>query len=60
MYPLNEEPFWRAYGASKQAFAFSVVDSYIYGNWLFDVVSAVLLPNWTIFWLVKTQYIEKK
>ncbi|CAF4872885.1 unnamed protein product [Pieris macdunnoughi] len=49
-----EEPLLSALGrgrdAAMQAIMFSIVDSLIYGNWLFNVATTVLLPVWIISW----------
>ncbi|XP_012526778.2 glycosylphosphatidylinositol anchor attachment 1 protein [Monomorium pharaonis] len=42
----------RGYRANKQALVFSIVDSMIYGNWFYNVVSAIMLPLWLLFWNV--------
>ncbi|XP_075985326.1 glycosylphosphatidylinositol anchor attachment 1 isoform X1 [Anticarsia gemmatalis] len=42
----------RGRDAAMQATMFSIVDSMIYGNWLFNLGSAVLLPIWIIFWQI--------
>ncbi|CAB3246579.1 unnamed protein product [Arctia plantaginis] len=51
-----EEPFFdmmaRGRDAAMQAIMFSIVDSMIYGNWLFNLATAVLLPIWIIFWQI--------
>jgi hypothetical protein len=31
---------------------YAVVDSYVYANWVFPVATAILLPNWLLFWVV--------
>ncbi|KAG7188931.1 hypothetical protein KM043_008532 [Ampulex compressa] len=42
------DSFWpllfRAYRATKQAFVFGIMDSMIYGNWLYNVTVAIMLP----------------
>ncbi|XP_059061298.1 glycosylphosphatidylinositol anchor attachment 1 protein [Achroia grisella] len=42
----------RGRDAAMQAIMFSIVDSLIYGNWLYNVASAVILPIWIIFWQI--------
>ncbi|KAL4717697.1 hypothetical protein ACJJTC_000846 [Scirpophaga incertulas] len=42
----------RGRDAAMQATMFSVVDSLIYGNWLFNVATSLLLPTWIIFWQI--------
>jgi len=44
--------FLRSYRANKQALVFSIVDSMIYGNWFYNVATAVMLPMWMLFWNV--------
>ncbi|CAD6209732.1 GSCOCG00010820001-RA-CDS [Cotesia congregata] len=34
--------------ASKKSFVFSIIDSMIYGNWLYNVAASVLFPIWLI------------
>lgn len=42
----------RGSDAAMQATMFSIVDSMIYGNWLFNLSTAVILPIWIIFWQI--------
>ncbi|CAK1543357.1 unnamed protein product [Leptosia nina] len=42
----------RGRDAAMQAIMFSIVDSLIYGNWLFNVATTVLLPTWIISWQI--------
>lgn len=42
----------RAVKATMDAITFAVVDSMIYGNWMFKLVTVVFLPTWIIFWNV--------
>ncbi|KAJ0171607.1 hypothetical protein K1T71_013157 [Dendrolimus kikuchii] len=42
----------RGRDAAMQATMFAIVDSMIYGNWLFNVATAILLPTWMIFWQI--------
>ncbi|CAH2057448.1 unnamed protein product, partial [Iphiclides podalirius] len=44
--------FSRGKDAAMQAIMFSIVDSLIYGNWLYNVATSVLLPTWIIFWQI--------
>jgi len=39
----------KALNALQQALVFSVVDYLIYGNWVFSVAVAFLLPCWVLF-----------
>ncbi|CAL7943658.1 unnamed protein product [Xylocopa violacea] len=41
---------FRGYRATKQAFVFSIMDSMIYGNWLYNVTVSTMLPIWILFW----------
>ncbi|XP_033356701.1 glycosylphosphatidylinositol anchor attachment 1 protein [Bombus vosnesenskii] len=41
---------FRGYCATKQAFVFSIMDSMIYGNWLYNVTVSTMFPIWFIFW----------
>ncbi|XP_077270201.1 glycosylphosphatidylinositol anchor attachment 1 isoform X1 [Temnothorax americanus] len=43
---------FRSYRANKQALVFSIVDSMIYGNWFYNIATAVMLPMWLLFWNV--------
>lgn len=54
MFPTDttKENFFRSLTATKQAFVFGIVDSMIYGNWLFNVVIGIFLPNWVCLWCV--------
>nr|XP_026494431.1 glycosylphosphatidylinositol anchor attachment 1 protein-like [Vanessa tameamea] len=42
----------RGRDAAMQAVMFSIVDSMIYGNWLFNVGATVILPTWLLFWQI--------
>lgn len=42
----------RALAATAEAITFAVVDSMIYGNWVFNVVMQILLPIWICLWTV--------
>ncbi|XP_023934325.1 glycosylphosphatidylinositol anchor attachment 1 protein [Bicyclus anynana] len=42
----------RGRDATMQGVMFSVVDSVIYGNWLFQVVTMVIFPTWILFWQI--------
>ncbi|RVE52116.1 hypothetical protein evm_003189 [Chilo suppressalis] len=42
----------RGKDAAMQATMFAVVDSMIYGNWLFNVVTSLILPTWLLFWQI--------
>ncbi|KAL6258953.1 hypothetical protein P5V15_008879 [Pogonomyrmex californicus] len=44
--------FLKGYRANKQALVFSIVDSMIYGSWFYNIVTAVMLPIWLLFWNV--------
>ncbi|KAJ8925394.1 hypothetical protein NQ315_009226 [Exocentrus adspersus] len=47
-----KEKVYRSLDASQQAVIYSIVDSMIYGNWLFSVVTSIFIPNWLCFWCV--------
>ncbi|XP_069676493.1 glycosylphosphatidylinositol anchor attachment 1 protein [Periplaneta americana] len=53
---FSEEPpaeiLERGISATRHALVYAVVDSYIYANWVFPVTTAILLPNWLLFWVV--------
>ncbi|XP_045476144.1 glycosylphosphatidylinositol anchor attachment 1 protein [Harmonia axyridis] len=54
MFP-NEEPdehLLRVLAAAQQALVYSIVDSMIYGNWLFNIITAIFIPNWLCFWIL--------
>ncbi|XP_053950679.1 glycosylphosphatidylinositol anchor attachment 1 protein [Anastrepha ludens] len=40
----------RAFGATVDAITFSIMDSIIYGNWLYTAVAAVYFPLWILYW----------
>ncbi|XP_034933569.1 glycosylphosphatidylinositol anchor attachment 1 protein [Chelonus insularis] len=40
--------FVRSIDATKKALVFSIVDSMIYGNWLFHAATIILLPVWLL------------
>ncbi|XP_039748047.1 glycosylphosphatidylinositol anchor attachment 1 protein [Pararge aegeria] len=42
----------RGRDAAVQAVMFSIVDSMIYGNWLFNVGTTIILPTWILFWQI--------
>ncbi|XP_034826560.1 glycosylphosphatidylinositol anchor attachment 1 protein [Maniola hyperantus] len=42
----------RGRDAAMQAVMFSIVDSMIYGNWLFNVGATIILPTWILFWQI--------
>lgn len=54
MFPgeTQKESFFRGFAATKQALVFGVVDSMIYGNWMYNVVTTIFLPNWVCLWYV--------
>lgn len=37
---------------AKRALMYSVVDSFIYSNWVFDVATLCLLPVWLLLWQI--------
>lgn len=41
---------FRGHHAIKQAFVFSIMDSMIYGNWLYNVTVSIMFPIWILFW----------
>ena len=38
--------------ATKRAIMYSVTDGYIYGNFNFNVCCTLLIPCWTLLWMV--------
>ncbi|KAI5641223.1 gaa1-like, GPI transamidase component domain-containing protein [Phthorimaea operculella] len=50
--------FVRGRDAAIQAIMFSIVDSLIYGNWLFNVMATVVFPTWIIFWQILNIKVE--
>ncbi|XP_058833585.1 glycosylphosphatidylinositol anchor attachment 1 protein [Topomyia yanbarensis] len=42
----------KALTATMDAITYSVVDSMIYGNWLFNLVALIFLPTWTLLWFL--------
>lgn len=47
-----KDVLYRSISAYQDAVLFSIVDSMIYGNWLYSVVGAIFVPNWLCFWVV--------
>ncbi|CAG9860436.1 unnamed protein product [Phyllotreta striolata] len=43
---------FRGWDATMQSIIFSIVDSMIYGNWLYGVITNIFIPNWLCFWIV--------
>lgn len=41
---------YRGWKATKQAFVLSIIDSTIYGNWLYSFIVSIMLPIWLLFW----------
>ena len=41
---------FRGWKATKQAFVLSIIDSTIYGNWLYSFIVSIMLPIWLLFW----------
>lgn len=56
VYSFPELSVWawadRALTATAEAITFAVVDSMIYGNWVFNVVVQLLLPIWMCLWTI--------
>ncbi|KPJ00765.1 Glycosylphosphatidylinositol anchor attachment 1 protein [Papilio xuthus] len=48
----------RGKDAAMQAVMFSIVDSMIYGNWLYNVGTCILFPTWIIFWQILCNKVE--
>ncbi|CAG9805004.1 unnamed protein product [Chironomus riparius] len=42
----------KSISATVDGITYAVVDSLIYGNWLFDLTCLILLPCWIIFWIM--------
>ena len=38
----------KGFGATKTAFVYGIIDSMVYGNWLYNVIAAVFLPIWLL------------
>ena len=38
--------------ATKRAIMYSVTDGYIYGNFNFNVCCTLLIPCWTLLWMI--------
>nr|XP_023017699.1 glycosylphosphatidylinositol anchor attachment 1 protein [Leptinotarsa decemlineata] len=47
-----KEILTRSWDATQQSVIYGIVDSMIYGNWLYSVVTCILIPNWLCFWIV--------
>uniref|UniRef100_A0A6B2E8Y4 Putative gpi transamidase component gaa1 n=1 Tax=Phlebotomus kandelakii TaxID=1109342 RepID=A0A6B2E8Y4_9DIPT len=41
---------WKALSATMNALVYSAVDSVIYGNWMFNMISLVFFPIWILLW----------
>uniref|UniRef100_A0AAG5DPV6 GPI-anchor transamidase component GPAA1 n=1 Tax=Anopheles atroparvus TaxID=41427 RepID=A0AAG5DPV6_ANOAO len=50
----------KALTATMDALTFSVVDSMIYGNWVFDMVSLIFVPSWILLWVLLFPKTEPK
>ncbi|KAL0861754.1 hypothetical protein ABMA27_009230 [Loxostege sticticalis] len=48
----------RGKDAAMQATMFSIVDSLIYGNWLFNVTTSIIFPTWILFWQIICNRVE--
>ncbi|KAJ8946439.1 hypothetical protein NQ318_014426 [Aromia moschata] len=61
MFPEEKvkEMLYRGLDATQHAIVYSIVDSMIYGNWLFSLVISIFIPNWLCFWCVAVSAIEK-
>lgn len=46
-----KENISRGLVATQQAIVFGIVDSMIYSNWLYSVITCVMIPNWLCFWI---------
>ncbi|XP_051172002.1 glycosylphosphatidylinositol anchor attachment 1 protein [Leptopilina boulardi] len=44
--------FYRGWKATKQSFVLSIIDSTIYGNWLYSFIVSIMLPIWKLYWNV--------
>uniref|UniRef100_U5EPK2 GPI-anchor transamidase component GPAA1 n=1 Tax=Corethrella appendiculata TaxID=1370023 RepID=U5EPK2_9DIPT len=42
----------KAVKATMDAITYSVVDSMIYGNWMFNLISIIFFPVWILFWIL--------
>ncbi|XP_063870072.1 glycosylphosphatidylinositol anchor attachment 1 protein-like [Scylla paramamosain] len=49
---------WRTVTGSKRALMYSVVDSLVYSNWVFDVGALCLLPLWCLLWLIVHLHVD--
>ncbi|XP_052889152.1 glycosylphosphatidylinositol anchor attachment 1 protein [Anopheles moucheti] len=50
----------KAHTATMDALTYSVVDSMIYGNWLFDLVALIFVPCWILLWVLLFPKTEQK
>ncbi|CAG9813559.1 unnamed protein product [Phaedon cochleariae] len=53
-----KEIFHRGWDATHQSVIYSIVDSMIYGNWLYSVMTCIFVPNWLCFWIVAFSYVD--
>ena len=49
---VTEDTMVAAWENAQDALLISVVDSYMYSNWLFSVATLLLFPNWLLFWSI--------
>lgn len=42
----------KTYFATRHSLMYSIIDSYVYGNWLFAVGTTLLFPVWLQFWII--------
>lgn len=54
MFPEEQikEIIIRGWDATQKSVMYSIVDSMIYGNWLYIIAMYIFLPNWLCFWIV--------
>lgn len=49
----------RGVDATSQAVVYSIVDSMVYGNWMYTLVTTILIPTWLCFWCVSFSSCKK-
>lgn len=54
-----KETLGRGLISTQQGLVYAIIDSMIYGNWLFNIIFAIFIPNWLCFWIVSFAKIKE-
>ncbi|XP_037938874.1 glycosylphosphatidylinositol anchor attachment 1 protein [Teleopsis dalmanni] len=62
---ISKEIVYRSISATMNASTYALMDCIIYGNWLYNTITAVFFPLWVLFWVLacarkKTTSIKQK